>query len=67
MYDRGEGVPQNYLQAHVWANLTASRLTGPEREKAVEVRDIVAKLLSKSELGRAQRMAEEWRAKAENE
>ena len=65
MYYQGRGVPQNYLRAHVWMNLGASRSAGDEREQAVKVRDLVAKLLSKSELGRAQRMAEEWRAKAE--
>ena len=59
------GVSQNYLQAHMWANLAASRLTGSVREQAAKLRDGLAKLLSKSELGRAQRMAEEWRAKTE--
>ena len=28
MYYRGEGVPQDYIQASKWVNLTASRLTG---------------------------------------
>ena len=65
MYHDGEGVPKNYLRAHVWMNLAASRLAGEERKKAVELRDGLAKLLSKSELGRAQRMAEEWQAKNE--
>ena len=51
----------------MWANLAASRLAGAEREDAVELRDAAAKRLSKSELGRAQRMAEEWLPKAENE
>ena len=67
MYYKGTGVPRNYLRAHVWTNLAASRLTGAEREQAVKDRDGIAKLLSRSELGRAQRMAEEWRAKTENE
>ena len=66
-YYEGRGVPQNYLRAHVWANLVASRLIGEEREMAAKLRDDVAKLLSKSELGRAQRMAGKWRAKTENE
>ena len=67
MYDRGKGVPQHFLRAHVWINLAASRLTGEQHEVAVELRDSIEKRLLKSELGRAQRMAEEWRAKTENE
>ena len=64
-YAHGEGIPQNYLRTHARANLAASRLAGPEREHAVELRDGVAGRLSKSELGRAQRMAEEWQAENE--
>ena len=63
----GMGVPRNCLRAHVWINPAASRLAGEQREVAVELRDSIEKRLSKSELGRAQRMAEEWRPNAENE
>ena len=32
MYDDGEGVPQDYVQAHMWCNLAASRRTGEDGE-----------------------------------
>ena len=67
MYALGKGIPQHFLWAHVWTNLAASQLTGLKREKAVKIRDTVSEILSKSGIGRAQRMAEEWRAKTENE
>ena len=35
MYDRGEGVPQDFVQAHLWFNISASRMTGEPRETAV--------------------------------
>ena len=28
MYGEGRGAPQDYVQAHMWYNLAASRLTG---------------------------------------
>ena len=65
MYALGRGVPRNYLQAHVWASLAASRVVSEEplvHEALARLRDWLAKQLSKSELGRAQRIAEEWRA-----
>ena len=67
MYALGKGIPQHFLWAYVWTNLAASQLTGLKREKAVKIRDSVSGILSKSELGRAQRMAEEWQPKVENE
>ena len=67
MYLLGMGVSQDYLQAHVWLSLAASRVTGSMHEMTVELRDGVAGLLSLSELARALLIAEEWRAKAENE
>ena len=32
MYDNRRGVPQDYVQAHMWFNLSASRRTGEDRE-----------------------------------
>ena len=39
MYYTGRGVPQDYVQAHVWYNLAASRLSGERREDAGEPDD----------------------------
>ena len=38
-YNEGEGVPQDYVEAHMWYNLAASQLTGEARELVVENRD----------------------------
>ena len=37
-YARGEGIPQDDAQAHMWFNLAASRLTGEKRDSAVRNR-----------------------------
>ncbi len=64
MYAIGEGVPQNSVQAHVWINLAVlKRLPGESRDKAVEVRDIVAKTMTPAQISEAQKLAREWKPK----
>ena len=62
MYSIEEGVPQDYVQAHMWFNLSASRSTGEVRETAVEGRDLIADDLTPAALNEAQRLAREWDA-----
>ena len=61
LYADGRGVPQNFMAAHMWLNLAASRLL-EQREKAVELRDQIAELMSREDLSEAQRLATEWEA-----
>ena len=58
----GSGVPQDYVQAHMWLHLAASRLTGEDREKAVEGGASVALLMTPAKIAEAQRLAREWEA-----
>ncbi len=62
MYANGRGVPQDDVTAHMWLNLSASRLTGEARERAVEARDAVADLLTPEDRSQAQRRARAWDA-----
>ena len=50
------------MQAHMWYNLWASRLTGDLRDSAVRNRDRVADLMWDNQLADAQRLATEWDA-----
>ena len=59
MYERGHGVPQDYVQAHLWCNLAASRSASEVRENAVEMRDLVADRMIPEALSEAQRLARE--------
>ena len=54
MYATGEGVPQDDVQAHLWFNLAASRLTGEQREIAVRGRDNVADRMTPEDRSEAQ-------------
>ena len=60
MYVNGQGVPQNYVEAHMWFNLAAAQLSGEDREKYVEARDAVAGLMTPDQIAKAQRRAREW-------
>jgi TPR repeat protein len=60
MYATGRGVPQDYVQAHMWINLAASRPTGEERETAAELRDLLRTQMTPEQIAEAQRLAREW-------
>ena len=58
------GVPQDYVQAHMWLNLAASRHPpGEDRDDAVKNRDWVAKGMTPAQISEAQKLAREWKPK----
>ena len=59
MYENGQGVPQDYVLAHMWVNLAASQ--GGETENAVKYRDILARSMTPNQLAEAQKLAREWK------
>ena len=59
MYYDGEGVSQDYIQAHMWFNLAA--VQGDEAGR--KNHDLVAKLMTSAEISKAQDMAREWTEK----
>ncbi len=58
-YITGEGVPQDCVLAHMWVNLAAAQ----GNEKALKLRELMAKKMTPAELADAQRMAREWTPK----
>ena len=58
MYDNGQGVPQDYVRAHMWYNLSAS--TGDE--DAATSRNLVGILMTPSQIEEAQKLARECAA-----
>ena len=55
MYTQGEGVPQDYVNAHMWSNLAATQ----GHKNARKARDIVARLMTASQIAEAQHRARE--------
>ncbi len=65
MYSKGNGVLQDYVQAHKWCNLAASRFSASEAEslsRATMNRDPTAAMMTPSQLAEAQKLASDWKS-----
>ena len=47
-------IPQDNVEAHMWLNLAASRLSAADRERTVATRDRVAERMTLADLSEAQ-------------
>jgi len=66
MYAKGQGLPQNYVLAHMWYNITALRYPASEkehREQAVRYRDLISSKMTPAQIAEAQRLVQEWKLK----
>ena len=61
-YGIGQGVPQDYVESHKWLNLAASRASAENQKQYAEGRDLVAKLMTPTQIEAAQTLAREWMA-----
>lgn len=61
-YDNGLGVPQDRVRAHMWLNLAAMQ----GREGAAALRDLVARLMTPTQVAEAQKLAREWKPSAQS-
>ncbi len=59
MYERGRGVPQDYVQAYRWYTLAANQ----GDDLACKFKDHLEKSMTLGHLAAAQRLAREWKAK----
>ena len=67
MYAKGEGVPQDFVQAHMWFNLAASRFPlGEGRDIAAKTRHNLAKHMTPAQIAEVQRLAREWRPRGQS-
>jgi len=56
------GLPQDYVQAHLWFNVAASRAPFAElRNKMIMLRDRVAAKMTSEQVAEAQQLAREWK------
>ena len=60
MYLQGQGVPQDYIEAHKWFNLAASKSSGKGYDVAVNSREGIAEKMTPAQIAEAQRLAREW-------
>ena len=63
MYGTGAGVPQDYVQAHMWFNLSAARVFVEElRDQGRTWREQTEARMTPEQIAEAQRLAREWDA-----
>jgi len=63
-YSIGEGVPEDYMAAHMWVNLAAAKLPpGKARDAALQLRDQLANKMTPAQITDAQTLAREWKPK----
>jgi uncharacterized protein len=64
MYVKGQGLPEDYVRAHMWVNIAASRSSDKDtRDQCIQLRELVARLMSPAQIAEAQRLAQEWKPK----
>ena len=56
LYGNGNGVPQDYIQGHMWFNLAAAKGSQIGRDN----RDVIAKLMTPAQIAKAQALARKW-------
>ena len=67
LYAKGEGVPLDNVLAHMWINLAAVYFTSRlPRDRAIAIRETIARKLTPAEIVRAQQMAREWQIAKEH-
>lgn len=63
-YNEGKGITQDYMKAHMWANLAGAGgndvLNEKIAKKARELRDRISKNLTPAQVLKAQQLAREW-------
>jgi TPR repeat protein len=60
MYDKGHGVPQDFVLAYKWLNLAAARTSWRQRDYFLRLRNAVASKMSGEEISEGQRLALLW-------
>ena len=57
MYGEGRGVPQDFVRAHMWFDLSAAQ----GEQKAVKARDILERSMTPAQIAEAQKLARDWK------
>jgi TPR repeat protein len=64
IYQAGEDLPPDFVQAYKWYQLAASRFAASEesmRDRAIKNRDRIAAVMTPAQIAEAQRLARVWK------
>ena len=57
LYNKGQGVPRDYVLAYMWLNLSASQAVGEDQDFKSRMRDAIAMKMTERQVRTAQIMA----------
>lgn len=60
MFWGGWGLPQSYVQAHMWSSLAESGLPPAQRARAIEIREDVTQWMAPDQIAEAEKLKREW-------
>ena len=60
LYDKGQGVPQDIVEANKWLNLSTAAAPRRAREARARIRDAMTAKMTRGEIARARLRALEW-------
>jgi hypothetical protein len=61
LFNFGKGVKRDYVQAYMWYEVAISHLTGGDKESVLELRDSLAKRLTRDQISEAEGLARKWK------
>lgn len=60
LYNKGEGVPRDFVLAYMWLNLSASQAVGENQDFKARMRDAIATKMTVRQVQMAQGLALAW-------
>jgi uncharacterized protein len=57
MYAKGDGVPQDFVRAHMWFSLSAAQ----GNQSAVKTLEMTERKMTPAQIGEAQKLARDWK------
>jgi TPR repeat protein len=57
MYEKGQGIPQDFIRAYMWYHLAAEALSEDDAMVAIKLRDRLASRMTAAQLAKAREMA----------
>lgn len=64
LFNFGKGVKRDYVQAYMWYEVAISRMADGDKDSVLELRDSLAKNLTREQISQAEELARKWKVAA---
>lgn len=62
LFNFGKGVKRDYVQAYMWYEVAISGMASGDKDSVLELRDSLAKNLTREQISQAEELARKWKA-----